>query len=491
MPTLPAAGSVAAALGAPHRTERIELQYQGFGVHRDEYTLRDHLDRRGLVRSIGEAIAKDRPPLVYGLHGDWGSGKTSALRAIRFHLSGEDPFKEAVTDIQGGLYAGNVVSVWFEAWRYHSEPNPLVALIQEMRRQLSWWQRSLKEGEKLAAVTAESLLDSIDKAARLIGLETAPLSAKAIRSAGEQWERDRQSATLPTDSIQEFLRQAIAGLLPKQRKGFASPRLVVFIDDLDRCSAESAYRLLEGLKIYLSLENCVFVLGMNQQVVTEAIAERLKKDESDRSVLLRAEAYLEKLCSNIWRLPLPTDPVGYFVNLVDAESARTAISAARGKVSKPHIMACPTSFLPPNPRRLRALANMFNRLRKTADTLSDTYTTDLDLRLLVVAYVYQFHAELFQRWHYDANFLERMRSWLRSGVADEKSEPYFARLSLPTQLKAAPASAATPTPSSSSELDSRFPDPSAPGIFWIAPLLQTTLGNAAPGEFRSLLALPV
>ncbi len=474
---------------APNRINKTELNRLGFGVHRDDFTIRDHLGRRQVVETIGELVAKDEAPMVIGLHGDWGAGKTSALRAIRYHLTGQNELNEKIndSDLPRKQYDDRVVTIWFEAWRYQNEPTPVVALIQEMRRQLSLWHKGKAEASKLSVVAVESLLDSLDKAAKLIGLESIPFSPKEVRASGERYERERLEQALPTDSIQEFLEQAIAGLLPGPKAGLSKPRVVVFIDDLDRCNAESAYRLLEGLKIYLQLNNCVFILGMNQQIVVEAIAERLKKEDNDRTVLTRAEAYLEKLCSNIWRLPLPGNPVAYFASLVDEVDSQASIVGAT--------TSCPR-FLPPNPRRLRALANTFNRLRKSAANLTDAFTTDRHLRLLIVAYVYQFHGELFQRWHYDSNFLLSLREWLRIGPVATPSTPgtptmpeiagadAFARLALPTRVL---VNTSSPTPGTA--IESRYPDPSAAGVFWIAPLLQTTLAGATPEEFKQLLTL--
>ena len=269
----PTPNSIPPATGAPNRVNAIALTYLGFGLHRDDFTVADQLNRRALVRSIAEVVAKDKPPQVFGLHGDWGSGKTSTLRAIRYQLTGEDAFGEKPADLDGGLHSGHVVTVWFEAWRYQNETAPVGALLQEMRRELSVPSRISAAAKMLGSVTVSALLDSVDKATKLIGWESAPLTPQSIRSAGEQWEKERYATALQTDSVQDVLTQAISGLLPAQRKGFPNPRVVVFKDDLDRCSAEAAFRLLEGLKIYLNLPNCLFVLGMNQQMVTEAIAE--------------------------------------------------------------------------------------------------------------------------------------------------------------------------------------------------------------------------
>ena len=45
--------------------------------------LLDTLERGPLIREVGEAIAHCRPPQVFGVHGDWGLGKTSILHQVQ------------------------------------------------------------------------------------------------------------------------------------------------------------------------------------------------------------------------------------------------------------------------------------------------------------------------------------------------------------------------------------------------------------------------
>ncbi len=444
-------------------------------IHSDEPAETDGLQRQHLVVEIATIAATATPPLVLGVHGDWGSGKTSFMKHVRKELDGK--------------HTKNVVTVWFEAWRYQNEPAPVVALLQEMRQAFSKWKKLDGRIKKLGEITIRTLLNSLNDLAKLVQLESLPFSAEKIQLLGEQWERENLESRLVVDSLQDSLQEAIKTLLPDSKD--PSPRVVIFIDDLDRCNPEMAYRLLEGLKIYLNLNNCVFVLAMNQQIVIKAIASVMKKEDDDARVRLEAEAYLEKLCANIWRLPPPKLSHQYFTALLDT-TQNTPIQAITdaAETSRP--------FLPPNPRRLKALANLYNRLwlraMNTATIILDhSGQPTLALRILVVAYVYQFHSEFYQRWRHDPTFLEELRRWMQTGKpkliqnkeGKDIPDPAFFALILPSFAKTDDGS---PTPGATT-ITSNYPDPSAPGVFWIAPLLQGPLADDGPENYRDLLNL--
>ena len=66
------------------------------------------------------------------------------------------------------------------------------------------------------------------------------------------------------DELGEFLRSD-ADL--KKADVSVFPRVVVFIDDLDRCQADKAFELLENVKLVLCQPGFVFVLALNHAVV--------------------------------------------------------------------------------------------------------------------------------------------------------------------------------------------------------------------------------
>lgn len=147
-------------------------------LHSDEPTTDEKLGRHALVAEIAAVAATAAPPLVLGVHGDWGSGKTSLLLRV----------KEA---LETGPYKDGIVTVRFESWRYQNEPAPVVALLQEMRRSFPPFEKAVCKAAKLGQVAFRAVLGSLDQAAKLVGMESIPFSPEKIQSLGEQWEKDR------------------------------------------------------------------------------------------------------------------------------------------------------------------------------------------------------------------------------------------------------------------------------------------------------------
>lgn len=173
----------------------------------DHPTLTDRMLRAASIQQKAILIANCRPPRAFAIHGDWGSGKTSYLRQLRYHLDGskEDCHDDAPETLESGKFEDRIITVWFDAWRYQHEPMPIIALLQEMRRQLASLIKLKEEIRKLSSVALLSLLNVMGEAGKLIGFETKSATGDGINAVGEKWERENLEVRLGTDTIQTYL----------------------------------------------------------------------------------------------------------------------------------------------------------------------------------------------------------------------------------------------------------------------------------------------
>ncbi|MFM8251333.1 MAG: P-loop NTPase fold protein [Planctomycetota bacterium] len=104
----------------------------------DEPTLEDKLGRSKFITKMANVIRNCTPPQVFGLHGDWGAGKTSAMHQLYGALAGKCPPSNESQEHLIKPADDTTEVVWFEAWRYEHESAPVVALIQEIRRIFPW-----------------------------------------------------------------------------------------------------------------------------------------------------------------------------------------------------------------------------------------------------------------------------------------------------------------------------------------------------------------
>ena len=443
-------------------------------MHNDEPSLLDSLERGALIKEVGEAIAHCTPPQVFGVHGDWGLGKTSFLHQVQWYLTGDCPQQpELVTKkmerrarkAQGdastqrrSVHARVVQAVWFDAWRYQNEEAPVVALLHEMRAQLAWGRRVVRSARRNTKVAVRGALLSMEGVTRKIGLQYSK-----ILQVNREWEAENLAVSLPSHTLREHLRQAVGQLLPRNKVAGVSPKLVVFIDDVDRCEPEAAYRLLEGLKVYLTLDNCIFVLGMNQKAIEEAIAHRMKAASGDNP-RVRAAAYMEKLCQNVWRLPAVRRPEQVLHGLLE----KTVPSPVVRSWIKQGVEEPDEPCLPPNPRRLKGLANLIGRLslrlpnqEGEPDVREAVYEAQL---LVIVAYIYQFHHEIYVRWEADPSLYGKLYEWCSGAQPPLK---FLESLTLP--LVQSPDN--SPTGLSPAVFESTYPDPTEANVFWMQSLI--------------------
>ena len=145
-------------------------------------------------------------------------------------------------------------------------------------------------------------------------------------------------------------------------QSFIAPkRLVVFVDDLDRCLPEKAIEVLEAIKLFLDVQDCVFVLGIDQDVIARGIEMKYKdvKDKKDGDgkarFTIEGIKYLEKIIQLPFQIPpVIQDDMGTFVDGLSGEW--------------PH-EDCPRVFaegLGDNPRQIKRTVNTFLMLTKLA-----------------------------------------------------------------------------------------------------------------------------
>lgn len=100
-------------------------------------------------------------------------------------------------------------------------------------------------------------------------------------------------------SVREF-RGDFAKLLSQTKR----KKLVVVIDDLDRCLPETIIETLEAIKLFLFVGHTAFIIGADERLVKYAVRRRFPEFPGERAEVGRD--YLEKLI----QFPIRVPPLG-------------------------------------------------------------------------------------------------------------------------------------------------------------------------------------
>jgi len=228
----------------------------------DEPTLSPSEEFLQMAETISGIIINSDPKFTLGIYGEWGTGKSTLMKCIQSELKNE---KE-----------GKILPVWFNAWRFEREENfATIALMKTIAYEMA-------KNEKFA-----SLSQSILRGMKLLGkdlfrkaaLETM-MTEKGIEEMEEKLTAKMEfldkidKDTIYFDGIETISKEFKKIRKLKKDKDY---RVVVFIDDLDRCSPKKALEVLESIKVFLDIEGFVYIIGISVETMNRLISEAYKE----------------------------------------------------------------------------------------------------------------------------------------------------------------------------------------------------------------------
>ena len=212
------------------------------------------------AKALAQLIIRSEPRFAIGIFGNWGSGKTTLMEAMKRRL----------------LRNKSVVAVEFNAWRFEREPQLLVPLLDTVRAAIVRWSANQDpaNGEQVRRIARRIGRVVRVLASGLSGQVGLPGGLGVSYDVGKALDTLNDGSDQP-QSVYVAAFQELSESFGQLRK-IGATRVVVFIDDLDRCLPVSALEVLESMKLFFDLEGFVFVVGLDEKVVQRAVRARFR-----------------------------------------------------------------------------------------------------------------------------------------------------------------------------------------------------------------------
>ena len=203
-------------------------------------------------------------PYSVAIDSEWGSGKTFFVKQVKMLLDSLNPQSKVDKEISDKILKkfnldselsenskkvdDSIYSIYFDAWKNDADDEPIKSLIYDIMLELDLKYNFSNIKLTDAGIRALKFLNPV------IGgvVETGSKILDSLFS--EEQLKPFVKKKLFEKEIQNFISE-----LPNERGN----KLVIFIDELDRCNPAYAVKLLEQIKHYMEDDRIIFVFSVN------------------------------------------------------------------------------------------------------------------------------------------------------------------------------------------------------------------------------------
>lgn len=319
-------------------------------------------------------------PFTLVINGKWGSGKTSLMRTIKKSL---DNSSQKTIDKK-------VKTVWFNAWKYSDQDNLIAELAFEIYQtvvkekgpinrsifgRLYRKIRFFHDDKRINYYNVISDFSGLINPTKGIGIGSVSLEPNKINV--DKWlnkpfytdnltfyNRFQQYLNsviniyvLPEFTFKDKFNRYLDVILNRSQtdqndsENLQEGVLIIFIDDLDRCSPKGIANILETINLFFDHPGCFFVFGLDIDIVSTAIDIHYK--EFNEKKIFSGNDYIKKMFQ--LQFDLPDIRKNEMKEYIEIEIGTDE--------SIKNIIELIIESLEGNPREIKRFINSFNFLR--------------------------------------------------------------------------------------------------------------------------------
>ena len=234
----------------------------------------DLLDSIAYSKTL-KRIIEDSPnekSFTIGLFGEWGSGKSSIIETTKKYFEDEDR---------------EIRFIIYDAWKYSSDSfrrTFLVHLFKELCPiEIEKINEELYTDSSKSNIELENILPTV-----VDGILSKALYGEKIFDL----RKNTQHLHYFSPEQFEFRFKEIIETYQKQNK---TSKIVIIIDNIDRCSSEDAYKLLSDVKGFLDVKNVIYLIPVDDSALSNQISKYGDNSSEFLRKIFDSVLYIKKL----------------------------------------------------------------------------------------------------------------------------------------------------------------------------------------------------
>ena len=301
--------------------------------------------------ALCEFIRNADTPITIALQGEWGSGKTSLMHQLRETLAPENGDSQ-------------FFSVWINTWQHmllSGAESSVCGILKSIVAQIGRQAKSdkTKKSAEVAKAMARSLFQGLMNAAgSMVGIKDA--GTEVVKAVDQHNGHKNDSGESDISELKKSIGNLIADVISDSGKG---KKFLFFIDDLDRIDPPVAVNVLEILKNVFDLENCIFILAIDYDVVVKGLKPKFGELTNKNEREFRS--FFDKIIQLPFSMPVKAYKINEFLDQALRSIGYVTLDDNSPKTLKEleEITKIAQISIGTNPRALKRLTNTLSLIQ--------------------------------------------------------------------------------------------------------------------------------